>query len=315
MRALKSGRVGVAIPCFNHGSYLKDALTSVLKQTRRPDELIVIDDGSTDHTRAVAAEFGEVDYVFQNNLGLSAARNTGLRRASTEYLLFLDADDVLRPTAIESFLAAFDKNEGAAFVYGGFSWVDSDRCLIAEAPIPTQRLDFAALLSRKWALMHDAVMYKRDILFLEGGFDESLRASEDYDVYLRLAKKYPIVPCESIVAEYRLHGDNMTGNAARMLKEVRTVLKRHAPTDQTSRQLHTAYAEGVRHWSNFWGSRIEQSLIDECRGRRRLRVILSLAATGLRYDTEFPSRLSRRAWRKARAAFGRIRRQRDASPQ
>ena len=236
MRALKSGRVGVVIPCFNHGNYLKDALTSVLKQTRRPDERLSLM-MALPITLVVAAEFGEVDYVFQNNLGLSAARILVATRV-TEYLLFLDADDVLRPTAIESFLAVFDKNEGAAFVYGGFSWVDSDRCLIAEAPIPTQRLDFAALLSRKWALMHDAVMYKRDILCLEGGFDESLRASEDYDVYLRLAKKYPIVPCESIVAEYRLHGDNMTGNAARMLKEVRTVLKRHAPTDQTSRQLH-----------------------------------------------------------------------------
>ena len=174
--------VSIVIPCFNQGSFLKEAIQSVLTQTHRADQLIVVDDGSTDDTAAVAAEFPVADYVFQQNRGLSAARNTGLRRASGEYVLFLDSDDILKPPAIENCLIALEKNPEVAFVYGGFWWVDSKRGFIAEVIVPTWPLNFAALLAGKHALMHDTIMYKREILGLAGGFDESLRGSEDYDV-------------------------------------------------------------------------------------------------------------------------------------
>jgi hypothetical protein len=222
-------------------------------------------------------------------------------------VLFLDADDILKPIAIENCLAAFRQNPDVAFVYGGFCWVNSERGLISEAMAPTQPLNFAALLSKKWALMHDAIMYNGKILQLVGGFDETLlHGCEDYDVYLRLAKNYPIAPCKGIIAEYRLHGENMTRNAARMLKVVRTVLARHTPTAEPSRELRIAYAEGVRHWSGLWGARVERSLIEELKGRRRPSVLASLMATGLRYDPNFAGRLSRRVLRKATAIFGKI---------
>ena len=92
--------VSIVITCFNQGNFLREAIQSVLTQSRRADQLIVADDGSTDDTAAVAAQFPAVDYVFQQNRGLSAARNIGLRRALGEYVLFLDSDDILKPTAI-----------------------------------------------------------------------------------------------------------------------------------------------------------------------------------------------------------------------
>jgi glycosyltransferase involved in cell wall biosynthesis len=240
------GSVSIIITCFNHAHFLEEAVQSVLSQTHPPDELIVVDDGSTDDTAAVAARFAMVDYVFQKNRGLAAARNTGLQRASAEYVLFLDADDILKPTAVERCLVAFEAKPEVAFVYGGFWLVDSERGFIAEKVPRPQTDHFAALLAVNHIRMHGTVMYRTEILRLAGGFDESLPCCEDYDVYLRLAKNYPITSYEGIAAEYRQHGGNMTQNAALMLKTVLAVLARHAPAGEASPEWRAAYAEGER---------------------------------------------------------------------
>jgi glycosyltransferase involved in cell wall biosynthesis len=293
------------IPCFNQGGFLKEAVESVLAQTLRPERIIVVDDGSTDNTAAAAAEYPQVDYIFQKNRGLAAARNTGLRRVTTEFVLFHDSDDILKPTAIERCLMALDKHPQAAFVYGGFWWVDQKRGFLGEELAKRQTDHFGALLAKNYIMMHGTVMYRTEILRSAGGFNESLPRCEDYDVYLRLTQSYPIEAYEGVAAEYRRHNDNISLNAALMLKTVRKLLARHSRIAQTKQEWRVAHAEGVRYWSGFWGPRIEQSLIEECKGRRRLNVIASMTATGLRYDPEFVPRLSRRILRKVRAAFGR----------
>ena len=298
--------VSIVVTCFNQEMFLKEAVQSVLAQTRRADELIVVDDGSTDRTAVVAAEFAAVDYIFQNNRGLSAARNTGLQRTSAEYVLFLDADDILKPTAIEHCLIALEQNPKVAFVYGGFWWVDSKRVFIAEEPARKHTDHFAAGLERNYALMHGTVMYKTEILRRVGGFDESLQSCEDYDVYLRLTLNYPVAAYDGIAAEYRVHGESMTRNAARMLKSARVVLARYAVAARTSPDWRSAHARGVRFWSNFWGIRVEQALVEEYKGRRRLSVLGSLIITGLQNDPDFAVRLARRLLRKATALFEKI---------
>src|SRR4051794_24224549 len=92
--------VSVVIPCFNQGRFLADAIGSVLNQTQRVDEVIVIDDGSSDNTREITSGFVSVRYVRQANQGLAAARNAGIRASTAGYMVFLDADDVLEPCAV-----------------------------------------------------------------------------------------------------------------------------------------------------------------------------------------------------------------------
>jgi hypothetical protein len=121
----RKARVSVVIPCFNQGRYLRDAVQSVLAQTRQPDEIIIINDGSTHETAEVAACCKSVDYIVQENRGLAAARNTGLRHATANYILFLDSDDVLLPKAIEHCLDVFSAQPDVAFVYGGFQFTDA----------------------------------------------------------------------------------------------------------------------------------------------------------------------------------------------
>src|SRR5688500_17070697 len=94
--------VSVIITCFNQGHFLAEAISSVLKQTHKPLEIIVVDDGSTDNTKAVALNFPEVYYIYQNNAGLSDARNTGIDNSRGEYLVFLDADDWLYQDGIRT---------------------------------------------------------------------------------------------------------------------------------------------------------------------------------------------------------------------
>src|SRR5215210_7179893 len=92
--------VSVVIPCFNQGHFLGEALESVLSQTRPPDHVVVVDDGSVDNTAVVVGRFPTVHYIRQPNGGLARARNTGLRHTRGEYLVFLDADDRLWPDAV-----------------------------------------------------------------------------------------------------------------------------------------------------------------------------------------------------------------------
>src|SRR5688572_18556089 len=94
--------VSVIITCYNHGRFLADAIRSVLKQAYRNLEILVVDDGSTDNTPEVVLSFPDVNYVYQANAGLSAARNKGIDKSRGSFLFFLDADDWLYPDAVRA---------------------------------------------------------------------------------------------------------------------------------------------------------------------------------------------------------------------
>jgi glycosyltransferase involved in cell wall biosynthesis len=304
--AVTPKRVSIVITCFNQAHYLAEAVESVLAQTRLPEEIIIIDDGSTDDTAAVAARFDAVDYVFQENRGLAAARNAGLRRATGDHILFLDSDDILRRRAIERCLPTFATQSDVAFVYGGFWYVDSKRGFLSESIPMLQKDRFAALLTGNHIAMHGTVMYKTTILRLAGGFDETLPCCEDYDVYLRLAKSYAIAPYEAIAAEYRQHGDNMTRNAPMLLKTALAVLARHHRITRTSVDWRFAYAQGRRFFSNYYGGKIVELLAEESKGRRRPGELVSLVMAGLRYDRHFTLRVAQRIVNVLRGRFWQI---------
>src|SRR6266496_4166301 len=100
-KSLEVSLVSVVIPCYNHAHFLSEAIESVMAQTWQQFEVIVVDDGSVDNTREVALRYSGVRYIRQTNQGLSASRNTGLRHSNGNFLVFLDADDRLRPAALE----------------------------------------------------------------------------------------------------------------------------------------------------------------------------------------------------------------------
>jgi len=172
--------VSVAIACYKHAHFLADAIESVLAQTSPAVEIVVVDDGSPDDTREVASRYPDVMYVRQENMGLAAARNTGIRSTSSPFLVFLDADDRLLPNALEAGLKAFHAHPACAFVSGGFRYIDSEGTATGDPVIPhVVNNHYIEMLRCSYIAMHATVMFRREILDRVGGFDNTLRVCED----------------------------------------------------------------------------------------------------------------------------------------
>jgi len=285
MSGQTAASITVAIACYNQGQFLAEAVDSVLAQSRAADAVLIVDDGSRDVTPRIAALYPQVDYHRQDNAGLSAARNTALALARTSHLLFLDADDILAPTALAAAIACFARNDGLALAYGGYRDITVLRDPIAERE-PVQHEDaFTALLHDNFIGMHGTVLYETALLRAAGGFDTSLSACEDWDVYLRLARHHPIASYGGIGADYRRHGASMSGNTARMITTSRMVLERQLAGGLTPEQ-----AAAARRGIAFSRRHYALKLIGEFNGS--LATASRTLALGFRHDPLFAFRLA-----------------------
>jgi glycosyltransferase involved in cell wall biosynthesis len=260
----QSALVSVVIPCYNHAKYLPEAVNSVRAQTYRNYEIIVIDDGSTDDTRATCEGLGNIRYVYQNNAGLSAARNAGIDHANGSYFVFLDADDYLYPRALEINLDVLLKNNHLAFVSGGHNKVDQLGNIIDEDPpevVPDGH--YAHLLMGNYIGMHATVMYARWV-FNEFRYDTTLRACEDYDLYFRIARKYPVACHGEKIAAYRIHESNMSGNIPFMLDMALKVHGKQKDQLQSTFEQE-CFARGIRIWKEYYTNRMFHILLQKFR--------------------------------------------------
>jgi glycosyltransferase involved in cell wall biosynthesis len=240
--------VSVVIPCFRQAHFLDDAIRSVLRQDHPARDIVVVDDGSPDATAEVAARYPAVTYLRQPNRGLAAARNVGLRHSRGEYVVFLDADDRLLPQALGAGLVRMSEHPELAFVWGRYANIDAAGAPLPPAPAAVVRGDpYLALLRRNVVGMHATVMYRRADLEAAGGFDERLRACEDYDLYLRIASRRPVGQHGTVVAEYRRHGAGMSRDYLLMIAAGLRVLGAQEPALGTDRERWRAYRAGVRH--------------------------------------------------------------------
>ena len=249
--------VSVVIPCYRQARFLGEAIESVLGQSYARVEVVVVDDGSPDNTAAVAARYPGLIYVRQPNAGLSAARNTGLRRSKGDFLVFLDADDRLLPNAVEAGLECFKEHPDCVFVHGHFHLIGSDGVLLS-AP---ERFDpkgeyYLELLRRNYIEMHATVMYRCDIFEKVGGFNERMRSCEDYDLYLRIAREHPVCCHDTVIAEYRRHATNMTNNVGRILRFALAALGRQWKYVRGDKRQRTAYLAGMKFWREVYGEQL-----------------------------------------------------------
>jgi glycosyltransferase involved in cell wall biosynthesis len=242
--------ITVVITCYNHGKYLSEAIESVLNQTYKPIEIIVVDDGSTDNTREVTSGYSGIQYVYQSNQGLSAARNTGADHSSGDRILFLDADDWLIPQALSINVQYLERNPEVAFVSGAFKVLKIESS--EEISMQTTVSDnyYNRLLEFNYISMHATVLYRRWV-FQEFRFDTSLKACEDYDLYLRVARKYPVLHHSEFIAVYRLHDSNMSYNTEMMMNAAIDALKRQEPF-LNSEDEKESYKKGIRNFKLFY---------------------------------------------------------------
>jgi glycosyltransferase involved in cell wall biosynthesis len=250
--------VSIIIPCYNHGKYLSQAVESILAQDYKNIEIVVVDDGSADNTKTVAQEYNEVKYVYQTNQGLSAARNTGIDNSTGEFLIFLDADDWLLPEAISKNLKFFCQEERIAFVSGGYQMLNVKQGNVATIKNAVEGDYYHELLKVNYIGMHAAVMFRRSV-FKDFRYDTSLRASEDYDLYLRIARKYPVTHHTEPIAMYRKHESNMSGNIPLMLKYTLLVLNRQRKVLKNNKEKR-CIEKGVKFWKKYYASELYTQL-------------------------------------------------------
>lgn len=230
-----SSLVSVVIPCYNHGRYLSVAIDSVLAQTYTNFEIIVVDDGSADNTKEVAHAYNGVRYIYKQNAGLSAARNTGITESKGEYLLFLDADDWLYPDALEINLQYLQQNRASAFVSGAYINIFEDSGKTLPCTVVVEKDHYQMLLSYNYVGMVAAVLF-RAWAFEKVTFDVNLKSCEDYDIYLKLARSHPVIHHTHIIAAYRRHSANMSGNRAVMVASFFVALQKQKPLLQTKKE-------------------------------------------------------------------------------
>ena len=280
----QAGSVAIIITTYNHEHFLESALRSAVLQTRQATEIIVVDDGSRDDPESVTRTFSGVRLIRQPNAGLAAARNTGWRAATSEFVVFLDADDRLLPDALQVNWERLAAKPEAGFSYGAYVNVDATTGRKRLAHFTCATGGFPVFLRGNAIGMHATVMYRRGRLAEIGGFEVSLRACEDYDVYLRMTSRFPLVCGPTPLAEYWHHGGNMSRDSAMMLRSALAVLARQEPVAERLGET-TAYREGVagwkRHYARVW-------CVELANGVRAGSVTRSLLAQGISLARQAP---------------------------
>jgi glycosyltransferase involved in cell wall biosynthesis len=223
--------VSVVIPTYGRRALVTSALESVVSQTLRDYEIIVVDDSSPDDTGAVLRPYVERNvarYVRQPHRGVAAARNRGVREARGEFLAFLDDDDLWPPDKLEWQLEALGEHPEAGLVYGFMESFGTERPYRWPPPDAPSGWVREAFLTGNWIRSPGQTLIRRAAFEAAKGFDESLRGAEDWDFYLRLSKDWPFVYWSRPALRYRAHAGNASKQAFLMYRCACRVHRRHA---------------------------------------------------------------------------------------
>ncbi|HZT44223.1 MAG TPA: glycosyltransferase [Chthonomonadaceae bacterium] len=225
----KPSLVSIIIPCYNQGPLLAEAIESALAQTYPQIEVIVVDDGSTDNTSLIARRYRDrIHYLYQPNAGLSAARNAGLAIARGVYVNFLDSDDRLLPDKIAQQVPLLDEDPALGLVYCRHFLTDAQGIRRPAEALEAHRGEVYHALRRGNFLAVHTALVRRACVEEAGGFDPKLRSLEDWNLWLRIARRYRFDFVDAPLVEYRDLGDSMSKNHLRMAKSCLQVLKLHA---------------------------------------------------------------------------------------
>ncbi|MDZ4814889.1 MAG: glycosyltransferase family A protein [Verrucomicrobiota bacterium] len=257
--------ISVIIPTYNYGALLPAAIESVRLQTEPAGEVIVVDDGSTDGTeRLVRDQFPDVRYIRQENAGVAVARNRGVQEASGKFVAFLDPDDLWFPWKLQ-FQKEFLNRERAVFAASDAVYFSG------EAPIPTQpqsgvKVDWFSFqdLYLKNRITTSTVVCSREEFLSLGGFDSRYKGTEDYDLWLRWAKRGPLPVQHTETTAYRVHEGSLSHRLESMEEQVLRILEEHASLKPTVGILTRRKAEAYLMFQTAWQYSIQGDMHKTC---------------------------------------------------
>jgi glycosyltransferase involved in cell wall biosynthesis len=227
------GKITVVIPTYNREKLLPRAIESVLRQTRPADEIIIVDDGSTDNTAEIVIPYeSRVRYLKKQNGGPSSARNFGLESSSGEFIAFLDSDDAWLPEMLETTIPMFEKYPSAGVIFTDACWRNEQQVLEPAMNHGFRRKAFEKLLGiapgfcgcidRKTfrrasfsmcLMLQSAVVFRTDLFRKIGNYNERYRVAEDYELWLRLSRVYDVAYVDSPLVVNYIDGTNLSGTA------------------------------------------------------------------------------------------------------
>ena len=225
----------VIVPAYNASRFLAAALDSVISQTLEDWRILLVDDGSTDATPEIAASYAErlgskMKYIRQANAGLPAARNTAIRHAEGEFLALLDADDVWLPCRLAETLKVLRRSPQVGLTYGFIDSIDPDGKILktfTNAHPHGEGKVAPYLYMRLMDLPCPSITFRRACVEAVGGFDETMRATEDRDLWFRIAQHYDVGLVRHVIAQYRTSPQAMTRDPERMFQAQLRFLEKH----------------------------------------------------------------------------------------
>jgi glycosyltransferase involved in cell wall biosynthesis len=255
--------VSVIIPAYNAAAFLSATVRSVLGQTFRDLEIIIVDDGSTDATSDIVAGYGPVvRYYYQDNSGGCAVpRNTGIKHSSADFICFMDADDLMVPDRLARQVDFLKRHPHVGLVFCDYRNFSESGPYLESHFQTCPRLwpqlhnksdlvleNACALLAQENFGSAGSLLIRKKVLELEAGFEPTLKACEDFHFYFRLARHTRVGVINEVGMMRRLHGNNMSSNSLKMLSErirSRTML-RDSEQDPTTRSYLNLYIADCR---------------------------------------------------------------------
>lgn len=263
-------KVDVIIPAYNAAKYLAAALASVEAQTFEDWRIVLIDDGSTDNTAEVAAPFMErleqrFTYIRQENQGLPAARNTAIRNSSSEYMALLDSDDIWLPNRLAESLRYLESHPRVGVSHSSVAFVDETGEILKTFDTPQKHGEGMVapyIYMRKLQLPCPTVTFRRSCIEKVGLFDETMRATEDRDLWFRIALHFEVGFIPKVLAHYRVSAASMSSDPNRMLQAQLRFIEKHygAPgCGALTRRIalshcYRQYAEALEFRGKHWNA-------------------------------------------------------------
>ena len=204
--------VSVIIPTYNRKNLLKRALRSVSSQTFVPQEIIVVDDGSSDGTKDwVLERFPNVRYIYQDNFGVSSARNTGIKEAKGSWIAFLDSDDEWVPNKLEQQKRVINSSQEAWLCHTNEIWIRNGVRVNQMKKHQKYGGDVFEKCLDICRISPSSVLIKKEVFEMVGLFDESLKVCEDYDLWLRITAVLPVIFLDQpLIIKYGGHADQLS---------------------------------------------------------------------------------------------------------